>query len=524
MALWSRSGAQALASARMGHLGVLAGGEVVLGALGSGGQFAHAHAQASFTDWLTLSPSDPARMFTPGTLHFQVNYAGNGGVVDLSTTARVLARWCGRAGNADFSCGGWFSDSDDTGVGRQSGPLPGAVAYEQRFVWGLPVAIGVTLAASVDLTGLNNGSANGHFDLLHSAAWGGILSVSDGTGVLVVPQGYALSSASGTDYRGAISAIPEPGAWLLLLLGAGALGTAGTLRAACRSGARVLRRSGEAIVAMGIFCAMPEAGAIVTPALPTLATARASCGLSAPGVTGHAQSGAWADCSSITVAGELYGEPYSFYGDATGSARLGRLTMTMTARVSGSMNFLGDGFVAQGMSASAGGFMYFDVVETSPAPFVADIPVEIVVLANASVQGNAGAALQVRLDNTTLLNRSFSGLMQPGLVTLTLPWTPLFSLASGVHSISKAASCVIVVDSVNSPTADCSAQVDPILSLDQAAFDAAWGDASFRLDDHYAIRVSANLAPIPEPAAGALLAAGLGLLAWARRKLSPGAA
>lgn len=220
MALWSRSGAQALASARLGHLGVLAGGEVVLGALGGGGQYAHAHAQASFTDWLTLSPTDPALMFTPGTLRFRVDYSGNGGVVDLSTTARVLARWCGRAGAADFSCGGWFSDTDETGVGRQSGPLPGAVEYEQRFVWGLPVAIGVTLTASFDLELLNNGSASGYFDLSHSAAWGGIQSVRTGAGELVAPQGYALSSASGTDYRSAITPVPEPAAMLLWLLGA----------------------------------------------------------------------------------------------------------------------------------------------------------------------------------------------------------------------------------------------------------------------------------------------------------------
>lgn len=242
---WSRSGAQALASAQMGHLGVLAGGEVVLGALGGGGQFAQAHAEASFTDWLTLSPSDPALMFTPGTLRFQVNFSGNGGVVDLSTTARVLARWCGRAGAADFACGGWFSDSGDTGVGRQSGPLPGAVAYEQRFVWGLPVAIGVTLVADLEITGLNNGSANGYFDLSHSAAWGGILGVRDDTGMLVPPQAYALSAASGTDYRGAVSAIPEPGAWLLFLGGTLALGARrdGPARAVAIAGsARSARR------------------------------------------------------------------------------------------------------------------------------------------------------------------------------------------------------------------------------------------------------------------------------------------
>ena len=220
IALWSRSGAQALASAQLGHLGVLAGGEVVLGALGGGGQYAHAHAQASFTDWLTLNPADPALMFTPGTLRFRVDYSGNGGVVDLSTTARVLARWCGRAGAADFSCGGWFSDTGETGVGRQSGPLPGAVEYEQRFVWGLPVAIGVTLTASFDLELLNNGSANGYFDLSHSATWGGILSVRTSAGELVAPQDYALSSASGTDYGSAITPVPEPAAMLLWLLGA----------------------------------------------------------------------------------------------------------------------------------------------------------------------------------------------------------------------------------------------------------------------------------------------------------------
>lgn len=219
MRFWSRSSAQATAFAQLGHVGAQAGGEVVLGALGGGGQYARAYAQASFTDWLTLTPSDPALLFTSATLRYRVDWSGNGGVTDNSTTARVLARWCGRAGGGDFQCGGWFSDSGETGLGRQSGPLPGPVEYEQRFTWGLPVPIGVSLVAEFEIVGLNNGSASGYYDLSQSAAWGGILGVALADGTPVAPLAYALSSASGTNYSGPIAAVPAPPALWLWLAG-----------------------------------------------------------------------------------------------------------------------------------------------------------------------------------------------------------------------------------------------------------------------------------------------------------------
>ena len=43
---------------------------------------------------------------------------------------------------------------------------------------------------------------------------------------------------------------------------------------------------------------------------------------------------------------------------------------------------------------------------------------------------------------------------------------------------------------------DCSATMDPLLSFDQAAFDALMGGSTFPLADHYAFDVSANLIPL----------------------------
>ncbi|MCW5625517.1 MAG: hypothetical protein KIT73_12465 [Burkholderiales bacterium] len=60
----------------------------------------------------------------------------------------------------------------------------------------------------------------------------------------------------------------------------------------------------------------------------------------------------------------------------------------------------------------------------------------------------------------------------------------------------------------------CATNFDPVVSFDQERFDALMGEDTFPLEAYYRIEYSANFRnPIPEPAAGWLLAAGVMLLA-----------
>jgi hypothetical protein len=64
----------------------------------------------------------------------------------------------------------------------------------------------------------------------------------------------------------------------------------------------------------------------------------------------------------------------------------------------------------------------------------------------------------------------------------------------------------------NNSMAECNATVDASVRLGQEAFDAAYGNDSFRLSDYYQIIVSPNIPgavePIPEPGTFSLVALG----------------
>jgi hypothetical protein len=59
--------------------------------------------------------------------------------------------------------------------------------------------------------------------------------------------------------------------------------------------------------------------------------------------------------------------------------------------------------------------------------------------------------------------------------------------------------------------AECRLAVDPLVTLDQQAFDAAYGSNSFALADYYALNLSPNV-PVPEPATALLWLTGFAVV------------
>jgi len=211
---WAVAGGQSLAHAGFGWVGVQVGAEVDVGVLAGSGSI-QASARAQFTDLLTITPANPALLGTWGRFSYTVVLSGIGGVDDASSNGYGEVIYSGLG----LPSGGWISSSQGLGRGASIGsPLPVVATFERFTLFGAPTFIEVRLDAELQVL-VYEGRVDAYADLMHTAAWGGIASVSTLDGQLLGPDGYALASASGTDYRGAISPVPEPGAWLLLVLG-----------------------------------------------------------------------------------------------------------------------------------------------------------------------------------------------------------------------------------------------------------------------------------------------------------------
>lgn len=180
-----------------------------------------ADASAGFTDQLTLLPANPAWMGEYAVLSWTFRLTGgvllldmaSGGFGSVSADARALGALPGTGVQATQ----WHNPQDDFAPQDIQGQaLPWQVTVRQGFVFGEPFTIGLELRAfsgSFDAYGL--------LDLLHTATWEGVSEVSL-AGVALAADAYTLQSASGTDYRGPISPVPEPASqalWLSALLG-----------------------------------------------------------------------------------------------------------------------------------------------------------------------------------------------------------------------------------------------------------------------------------------------------------------
>lgn len=93
------------------------------------------------------------------------------------------------------------------------------------------------------------------------------------------------------------------------------------------------------------------------------------------------------------------------------------------------------------------------------------------------------------------------------------------------YNVTLSAACSTWVGPVGQgapASAGCTAQVDPHVRFDQAAFDLQMGDQTFVIEDYYQFTFSQNL-PVPEPAVLPLMGVGLAAVALAvrRRRAAP---
>lgn len=188
---------------------------------GESAGIATADAAAGFVDRLTLLPVNPAFIGEVGVLEWQFALTGAvdlfdqgaGGFSQISVRANALNALAGTGEKYTE----WSNPMEDGALVVINGdPLPWRVTVRQLFEFGAPVAIGLQVRVSSGAV-----EAYALADLMHTATWQGITQVSlFGQGL--DPAAYDLSSASGTDYRSAITPVPEPASfwlWLLALPG-----------------------------------------------------------------------------------------------------------------------------------------------------------------------------------------------------------------------------------------------------------------------------------------------------------------
>jgi hypothetical protein len=119
----------------------------------------------------------------------------------------------------------WFNIATNNASGKFIDP-PRSLPLTFDFAFGFPIQLGFQLTTLVRAdAGTDNfrGSGAGAaatLDYGNTVAWDGITGVFDQTGAPIT--NYSVLSESGFDYTQ--SAVPEPAAWLLLIVGFGLCG------------------------------------------------------------------------------------------------------------------------------------------------------------------------------------------------------------------------------------------------------------------------------------------------------------
>lgn len=192
----------------------------VLRLLASSSGFASSQTTVSFADRLTVLPASAPwtgmfgllewRMALSGMGDLQIIAADGYGSVGIDTFAPGASPGTGRSQSF------WFNAIGGP-VQFEGDALPRDIVVRQGFVFGEPFDIGFQLNATTGAAG-----AVAQADLMNTATWGGITSVSV-AGVALDVDAFRLQSASGTDYLNAITPVPELPAALLWVLGLGVL-------------------------------------------------------------------------------------------------------------------------------------------------------------------------------------------------------------------------------------------------------------------------------------------------------------
>jgi len=167
-----------------------------------------------------------AQVSMPFTMSVQNGRWTNEGIygqIKLESQGQVLDIYDMAAGDSSLYGGYVVNHYNEGGSVRTDAPM----ILQVSFIYGEQISIFGALNTSVRAsTGFGPVSYSDIMDASHSLYWNGISSVTDGNGRAVTA--YSLTSDSGTDWTRnfAVSPVPEPATWAMMLGGLGLLGAA----------------------------------------------------------------------------------------------------------------------------------------------------------------------------------------------------------------------------------------------------------------------------------------------------------
>lgn len=224
----SYAGGQAIASAEFGKLSALGGAEVKgpPPAFPNNQLSANGFASATWSDSVTVVPTDPALLLTRGVFSFEVVAGGSGGVTqrphlgfgsaDYSLRVEVGGAFCPTV--CSFTRLGYWNE---TLAGMGGDTLPASIAADVVITIGTPFTLSVSLFSNASVFTGDEG-VEAYADLSHTALWNGITSMKDANGN---DFAHEVQSLSGTNWSLPYAApVPEPATWLTLLAGLALMG------------------------------------------------------------------------------------------------------------------------------------------------------------------------------------------------------------------------------------------------------------------------------------------------------------
>lgn len=147
------------------------------------------------------------------------------------------------------------------------------------------------------------------------------------------------------------------------------------------------------------------------------------------------------------------------------------------------------------LSANAGFWVRVELVSPPPADIGLDLPVLVSGALSSLSEGNAGHGGGVWLNGpgVSRLWALSAGNEADQSFAETIDFRP-----GHAYGVSIVATCLAQTAVSDALSSRCAATADPAFAFDQAAFDAAMGEDTFALADHFVIRYSDNLVPTPD--------------------------